>query len=166
LPIHSVLRFALSASLALALGDTVCAAPSPADGASTPSALRVCADPHNLPFSDEKGEGFENKIAELLGQDLSLPVEYFWFPQVIGFVRVGLNGGHCDLVIGTVVGDELMQTTAPYYRTGYVFVFRRDKPVRLSRRSRAEGFAYRRRQRHAAFQSSRAPWSHGEGEAL
>jgi quinoprotein dehydrogenase-associated probable ABC transporter substrate-binding protein len=125
----TLLRLALSAALALALGKPVWAqAPGGGHGAM-PSALRVCADPHNLPFSDEKGEGFENEIAQLIGKDLSLPVEYFWFPQVIGFVRVGLNGGHCDLVIGTVAGDELMETTTPYYRTGYVLVFPRDKPL-------------------------------------
>lgn len=123
------LLLALVAAAALALaggGRGHAQAPAPAPGVG---ALRVCADPHNLPFSDDKGEGFENKIAELLGRDLSLPVEYFWFPQVIGFVRNGLKAGRCDLVIGTVAGDELMQTSTPYYRTTYVLVFRRDKPV-------------------------------------
>lgn len=91
--------------------------------------LRVCADPSNLPFSDEKGEGFENKIAELLGRDLSVPVKYTWFPQIIGFVRNTLQAGRCDLVMGTVAGDELMQTTTPYYYTSYVLVFRSDKPL-------------------------------------
>ncbi len=93
------------------------------------SELRVCADPSNLPFSDEKSEGFENKIAALLGKDMALPLHYFWYPQVIGFVRNGLQAGRCDLVMGTVAGDDIMQTTTPYYYTGYMLVFRADKPL-------------------------------------
>jgi quinoprotein dehydrogenase-associated probable ABC transporter substrate-binding protein len=100
-----------------------------AQEASPRSELRVCADPNNLPFSNEKGDGFENKIAELLGRDMSLPVKYFWFPQIIGFVRNGLQVGRCDLVIGTVAGDEIMQTTTPYYFTSYMLVFRADKKL-------------------------------------
>ena len=91
------------------------------------SALKVCADPNNLPFSDEKKEGFENKIAELVGAELGRPVDYIWFPQVIGFVRNTLQAHLCDLVIGTVAGDEIMQTTNPYYFTTYVMFYRSDK---------------------------------------
>jgi quinoprotein dehydrogenase-associated probable ABC transporter substrate-binding protein len=91
------------------------------------TALKVCADPSNLPFSDEKKEGFENKIAELLGAELRLPVDYTWFPQVIGFARNTLRAHLCDLVIGTVAGDEVMQTTNPYYFTTYVMFYRSDK---------------------------------------
>lgn len=90
------------------------------------SSLRVCADPRDLPFSDEQGGGFENKIAELLGRDLALPVEYVWYPQVIGFLRNTLWAGRCDLVMGTVAGDEGMDTTNPYYYTSYVMVLRND----------------------------------------
>src|SRR2546423_12282894 len=75
------------------------------------SQLKVCADPNNLPFSDEKKEGFENKIAELIGADLGLAVDYVWFPQIVGFVRNTLRAHLCDLVMGTVAGDEVMQTT-------------------------------------------------------
>jgi quinoprotein dehydrogenase-associated probable ABC transporter substrate-binding protein len=89
--------------------------------------LKVCADPNNLPFSDEKKEGFENKIAELLGAELGLKVDYAWFPQVIGFVRNTLRARLCDLVMGTVAGDEIMQTTNPYYFTTYVMFYRSDK---------------------------------------
>ena len=89
--------------------------------------LKVCADPNNLPFSDEKKEGFENKIAELMGGELGLKVDYAWFPQVIGFVRNTLQAHLCDLVIGTVAGDEIMQTTNPYYFTTYVMFYRSDK---------------------------------------
>jgi quinoprotein dehydrogenase-associated probable ABC transporter substrate-binding protein len=91
------------------------------------SELKVCADPNNLPFSDEKREGFENKIAELMGAELGLKVDYAFFPQVIGFVRNTLRAHLCDLVMGTVVGDEFMQTTNPYYFTTYVMFYRSDK---------------------------------------
>src|SRR6516225_11163481 len=90
------------------------------------SELKVCADPNNLPFSDEKKEGFENKIAEVIGTELGLKVDYAWFPQVIGFVRNTLRSHLCDLVMGTVTGDEIMQTTNPYYFTTYVMFYRSD----------------------------------------
>lgn len=90
------------------------------------SALRVCADPNNLPFSNEKGEGFENKIAELLAAELDVPVHYTWFPDSVGFIRNTLNARKCDLVIGTVAGNELLQSTNPYYRSTYSLIYRQD----------------------------------------
>src|SRR6266567_2825733 len=96
------------------------------------SELKVCADPSNLPFSDEKKEGFENKIAELIGAELGLKVDYAWFPQVIGFVRNTLRAHLCDLVMGTVAGDEIMQTTNPYYFTTYVMFYRSDKGLTVA----------------------------------
>lgn len=93
------------------------------------SELRVCADPNNLPFSNEKQEGFENKIAELVGQELKLKVSYVWFPQVIGFVRNTLGAHRCDLIIGTVAGDELVETSNPYYYTSYVMIYRADRAL-------------------------------------
>ena len=95
------------------------------------SELKVCADPSNLPYSDEKKEGFENKIAELMGGELGLKVDYAWFPQVIGFVRNTLRAHLCDLVMGTVAGDEIMQTTNPYYFTTYVMFYRSDKALTI-----------------------------------
>jgi len=89
-----------------------------------PDSFRICADPHNLPFSDEKGEGFENKIGLLLARKLNEPVSYAYYPQVIGFVRNTLNALRCDVVLGTAVGDTLVQTTNPYYRTTYALVFK------------------------------------------
>ena len=82
-----------------------------------PDTLRVCADPNNLPFSNEAGEGFENKIAELLAEDLGVDLAYTWHPQVIGFVRNTLGARACDLVIGIVTTSELLQNTNPYYRS-------------------------------------------------
>jgi quinoprotein dehydrogenase-associated probable ABC transporter substrate-binding protein len=89
-----------------------------------PKVFRVCADPHNLPFSDEAGEGFENKLAALFAQKLGEPTSYTYYPQVIGFVRNTLNALRCDVVMGVAVGDDLVQTTSPYYRTTYALVFR------------------------------------------
>jgi mxaJ protein len=92
--------------------------------------LRVCADPNNLPFSSSSGEGFENKIAELLARDLGWGLEYTWFPQRMGFIRNTLNkkdpvSGRfaCDLVIGVPTGFALAVTTKPYYRSSYAMVF-------------------------------------------
>src|SRR5438270_11588532 len=103
--------------------------------------LKVCADPNNLPYSDEKREGFENKIAELMGGELGLKVDYAWFPQVIGFVRNTLRAHLCDLVMGTVAGDEIMQTTYPYYFTTYVMCYRsaKDLAVEGSQDARSTG---------------------------
>jgi len=89
-----------------------------------PKVFRVCADPHNLPFSDEAGAGFENKLAALLAAKLGEPVSYVYYPQVIGFVRNTLNALRCDVVMGVAVGDDQMQTTNPYYRTTYALVFK------------------------------------------
>jgi quinoprotein dehydrogenase-associated probable ABC transporter substrate-binding protein len=86
--------------------------------------LRVCADPNNLPFSNEKGEGFENKIAELLAAKLDKKLAYVWYPQATGFVRNTLGAHRCDLIPGFPQGDELVQSTNPYYRTAYGLVVR------------------------------------------
>jgi quinoprotein dehydrogenase-associated probable ABC transporter substrate-binding protein len=91
-----------------------------------PKVLRVCADPGNLPFSNEKGEGFENKIAELLAAKLGKKLSYVWYPQATGFVRNTLGAHRCDLIPGFPQGDELVQSTNPYYRTAYALVIRPD----------------------------------------
>jgi quinoprotein dehydrogenase-associated probable ABC transporter substrate-binding protein len=88
-----------------------------------PNTLRVCADPSDLPYSDSAGQGFENRIAALLGRKLGRPVAYTYFPQVIGFVRNTLGAYRCDVVIGVVADDGVLQTTTPYYRTSYALVF-------------------------------------------
>jgi quinoprotein dehydrogenase-associated probable ABC transporter substrate-binding protein len=88
------------------------------------TALRVCADPANLPFSDDKGEGFENKIAAIVAGDLKLPVEYTWFPQATGFIRNTLSAKRCDVVMGYAQGDDLVLNTNPYYRSTYALVYR------------------------------------------
>jgi quinoprotein dehydrogenase-associated probable ABC transporter substrate-binding protein len=87
------------------------------------TALRVCADPANLPFSNDKGEGFENKIAEIVAQEFKIPVEYTWFPQATGFIRQTLFAKRCDVVIGYAQGDELVLNTNHYYRSVYALVY-------------------------------------------
>jgi quinoprotein dehydrogenase-associated probable ABC transporter substrate-binding protein len=87
--------------------------------------LRVCADPHNLPFSTDKGEGFENKLAELFANKLGKSVAYAWYPQATGFVRNTLAAHRCDVIMGVPQGDDLVQVTNPYYRTAYALVFKR-----------------------------------------
>jgi mxaJ protein len=86
--------------------------------------LRVCADPNNLPFSNQTEQGFENKIATLLAAQLNKQLTYFWWQQRRGFVRNTLNSGQCDLITGTVLGTEMLRATTPYYRSSYVFVTR------------------------------------------
>jgi mxaJ protein len=90
--------------------------------------LRVCADPNNLPFSNERGEGFENKIAEVIADELDATLSYKWWAQRRGFLRKTLNAGQCDLVTGTTNGMEMLHPTRPYYRSGFVFVTRDDGP--------------------------------------
>jgi quinoprotein dehydrogenase-associated probable ABC transporter substrate-binding protein len=101
-------------------------APEPGGSAELvdPKTFRVCADPRNLPFSNEAGEGFENKLAELFAGKLGEPVAYTYYPQVIGFVRNTLNALRCDVMMGAAVGDDLVQTTSAYYHTTYALVFR------------------------------------------
>jgi quinoprotein dehydrogenase-associated probable ABC transporter substrate-binding protein len=89
------------------------------------TALRVCSDPANLPFSNEKGEGFENKIAEIVAADLKLPIEYTWFPQATGFIRQTLFAKRCDVVMGYAQGDDLVLNTNHYYRSTYALVLRK-----------------------------------------
>ena len=86
--------------------------------------LRVCADPNNLPFSNEQQQGFENRIADLIAKDMGREVEYFWFPQREKFFRQTLNRGVCDVVMGVPTGLDEAATTHPYYRSTYVIVSR------------------------------------------
>ena len=100
------------------------AATAAPDAAVAPAALRVCADPDNLPFSDDKGQGLENKVAEILAADLHQPIAYTWQSQRRGFLRRSLNAGTCDVVIGAPTGLAGLATTRPYYRSAYVFLSR------------------------------------------
>jgi mxaJ protein len=93
--------------------------------------IRVCADPNNMPFSNERGEGFENRVVEAVAKELGARVEYTWWAQRRGFFRSTLKAGMCDLVAGVPSGFEMAQTTSPYYRSTYVFVYRKDRGLDL-----------------------------------
>jgi quinoprotein dehydrogenase-associated probable ABC transporter substrate-binding protein len=101
------------------------------DESNREKVLRVCADPDNLPLSNDRGEGYENKIAERLAQDLGRTIEYTYFPQRMGFVRNTLRRQDpmtqqfkCDVIIGVPKGYELTATTRPYMRSTYALLFR------------------------------------------
>ncbi|MDO5530088.1 MAG: quinoprotein dehydrogenase-associated putative ABC transporter substrate-binding protein [Paracoccus sp. (in: a-proteobacteria)] len=115
----------LGAAVAIFAGG---AAAQVADLRST-SALRVCADPAAVPMSSRAEGGFENDLAELFGDLLGLEVEYFWFPQGMGFVRRTLRDGNCDVVMGYAQGDELVLNTNHYYTSVYGIITRRDSPL-------------------------------------
>jgi quinoprotein dehydrogenase-associated probable ABC transporter substrate-binding protein len=120
-------RFARLA-LMLALAPAPALAQSAGLGAAgelvDPDVLRVCADPSNMPFTDENGKGFENKLAELVAEKTGRKsVAYTWFPMVVGFVRNTLRSNRCDIIMGYAQGDEMVQNTNAYYRSTYVLVF-------------------------------------------
>lgn len=94
--------------------------------------LRVCADGNNLPFTNEEGDGFENRIAELLADDLNIPLEYTWAPQVMGFVRNTLELRVCDVIIGVAAGYGFVQNTNEYYRSIYSLVVPADSDLDVS----------------------------------
>jgi len=92
-----------------------------------PRQLRVCADPANLPYSNDRQQGFENEIARFLAHELHASLSYTWWAQRRGFLRNTLNAGLCDVVIGAPVGLERALLTEPYYRSSFAFVTRRDR---------------------------------------
>jgi len=101
-----------------ALGAILCAAPS---------ALRICADPNALPYSNQQGQGFENELGRMIANDRGMSVSYTWLEQREAFFDKTLNAGLCDVVMGVPAGMSGVGTTRPYYRSGYVFVSRRDR---------------------------------------
>jgi quinoprotein dehydrogenase-associated probable ABC transporter substrate-binding protein len=115
----------------LALGSAFAAPPARAQDADAGGALelidphvfRACADPRNLPFSDQAGEGFENKIADLFARKLGKGLAYTFYPGATGFIRNTLNARRCDVVMGMPLGDDIVQPTNPYYRTAYVAAY-------------------------------------------
>lgn len=122
----------------LAFAVLFAAAPIAANGAAglgaaielvDPKVFRVCADPHNMPFSNEAQEGYEQKLAELLAGKLGKTVSYTYFPQVVGFVRHTLGEYKCDVIMSYAQGDELVQNTNAYYQTAYALVFKPGKGI-------------------------------------
>jgi mxaJ protein len=96
-----------------------------------PGVLRVCADPDNMPLSNQKGEGYEQKIAELIAKDWNSKVEYAWWPVRRGFFSRALNGRYCDVAIEAPAGLDMAGVTKPYFRSGYVFVTRKDSSLNI-----------------------------------
>src|SRR5437867_8717040 len=103
--------------------------------AQTPKEFRVCADPTNFPFSNRQGEGFENKIASLIANDLGASLRYVWWGQRRGFIRNTMNASkkeeRCDVLIGAPAGYDVVQPTKPYYRSTYVFVYLKGKGLHI-----------------------------------
>lgn len=95
-------------------------------GLEKPGVIRVCADPDNMPLSNQKGEGFEQKIAELVAKEWNAKIEYAWWPVRRGFFARALNGRYCDIAIQAPARFDMAAVTRPYFRSGYVFVTRKD----------------------------------------
>jgi len=120
------------ATLGLAIGLAGLASPAAAQapglgiGAELvdPHVFRVCADPSDLPFSNQAGEGFENHIAAVLAKDLGKSVGFTWQPQVFGFLRLTLNDYRCDVVMGITQGNDEVANSNAYYRSVYALIFR------------------------------------------
>jgi len=93
--------------------------------------LRVCGDPDNLPFSNKKLEGFENKIAEVIAKEMGVPITYYWWPHQRGLIRRTLRAGQCDVLISIPEGWDLVLWTKPYYRSGYVMLYPKDKGFQI-----------------------------------
>ena len=121
-------RAARPALIALIVGSVALSGSVTAQGKNQ---LRVCADPENMPFSNARMEGLENRIADLIAKDFGVPVSYIWWGQRRGFIRNTMNAtlesGRCDVVIGVPAGYDLVKTTKPYYRSTYVFVYPRSR---------------------------------------
>jgi len=89
-----------------------------------PGLIRVCADPDNMPSSNDKSEGYENKIAELIAKELNSKLSYVWYPTRRGYFRI-INGMYCDMALEAPAGLDMTGVTKPYFRSGYVFVTRK-----------------------------------------
>jgi len=120
-----------AAAIAAAFGVTLAYAGEAAAPAAPPE-LVVCADPSNLPYSNERGEGFENRIASLLAKDLHATLRYEWNAQRRGFLRRGINGHGCDLLLGVPAGLEGVKTLKPLWTSTYAFVTRRDRDLHIA----------------------------------
>lgn len=94
--------------------------------------FKVCADPDNMPYSNARGEGFEDKIAEVLAKDIGKKLSYTYAYNRQGFLRNTINAGRCDVIIGTTSDYDALRTSAPYYRSGHVFVWRKDSNFKIT----------------------------------
>lgn len=124
----------VAAAIAIAVAGPAATAQEPAF--TPPRALKVCVDPNNLPFSNDKGEGFENRIAQLIARDLGLPLEVFYYPQRINIVRNTIryklpneSEYRCDLLTGVPTDFSAIAATQPYFRSTYVLVYARGRKI-------------------------------------
>jgi len=101
-------------------------------GPMEPGVLRVCADPDNMPFSNEAREGFENRLADMLASAWNSKLQYIWWAAPRGLFSRALNGTYCDVILAAPTGYDMAGVTRPYYRTGYVIVQRPDHPHRVT----------------------------------
>ena len=124
---RGALRVTSIAAVAVVLLATVAARATRHSPRSERPALRVCADPNNLPFSNAKQQGFENALASLIARELGDTLQYYWWPQRRAWVRHTIGEGKCDVAIGVPTTFEQLTTTRPYYRSTYVFVSRGDR---------------------------------------
>jgi mxaJ protein len=122
-----LLLFAFGLAFAQTQDDCCVGKEEPLPPNSAKRVLRVTADPNNLPFSNEKREGFENRIAELIAKELNATLQYSWRAQRRGFFRETLKEDRADLVLGVPARFEMALPTSPYYRSSYVFVYRKDR---------------------------------------
>ncbi len=118
-------------ALALTLGASGARAAAQQAGSGAKPPLRVCADPNDLPFSNQARQGFENAIAERFAHDLGTTVQFVWYPERRSFLRRTMNAGRCDLIMGVPIGDDRVEATIPYYQSSYVFVSRADRHYNL-----------------------------------
>ncbi len=118
--------------LAVVLAGATVAALAAAVATPSRPTLRVCADPNNLPYSNDQHQGFENELASLIGKELGRPVAYTWWAQRRGFVRSTLKDSLCDVIMGVPSSLEMVRRTKPYYRSSYVFVTRRDRHLGIT----------------------------------
>ena len=102
-----------------------------AAGAADQHVLRVCGDPNNMPFSNRKLEGIENEIAAVVAKELGWELQYVWWPHQRGLVKRVLNTGRCDVLVGIPKGYDMVRWTKPYYRTGYVIAYRKDRVAEI-----------------------------------
>jgi len=121
-----ILRAAPWVAICIGLAATLAAAPVAAAEPARAGAVRICADPDNMPFSNAEGEGFENKLAELIAEKLDAKLDYSWFSEASGYVPNTMGSAACDLVMGYAQGTGLIDDTNPYYRTSYVLLYRED----------------------------------------
>jgi len=124
--LHSA-RFTRTGALVVAAAAVALMASAP----RAPTELRVCVDPYDLPFSNDKEEGFENKIAHVIAQDLNATVINYWWPARRGVLRSSILAGRCDVMMQAPVGLDPVATTKPYYRSTYYFVYRSDRNLQV-----------------------------------